>query len=125
MLATTAIIPVAMVYAVLLGIFVVGWISSQQTLIQTNAPDSHLGRIFGVLGTLTALGMIAGSVAAGTLSDHVGTPTMIYVAAGCYAAGAFVVATFVRRSVKHAIGVLHSPPTNQSAPSPCQQEEHS
>ena len=104
-LATIAIVPVAMVCAVLLGIFVVGWISSQQTLIQTNVPDSHLGRVFGVFGTLTALGMIAGSVAAGTLSDHVGTPTMIYVAAGCYTAGALVVATFVRKSVKQAIGV--------------------
>lgn len=99
-LATIPIIPVTMVCAVLLGIFVVGWISSQQTLIQTSVPDSHLGRVYGALGTLTAVGMIVGSVAAGILSDHVGTPSMLYFAAGCYAAGALVVATFVRKRAK-------------------------
>lgn len=73
-LATIVIVPVVMVRAcaVLLGVFVVGWTSSQQTLIQTNAPDSHLGRVYGVLGTLAAVGMIAGSVAAGTHCDQVG-----------------------------------------------------
>ena len=79
---------VAMVAAIGLGIFVVGWISNQQLLIQQNTPDTFLGRVFGIQRTISAAGMIIGSIAAGALADTLGIHNMLYLAAaGYFAAG--------------------------------------
>lgn len=78
-------VPVALVGAGFLGIFVVMWITSQQTLIQTTIADNYLGRVYGTLGTITAATLILGSILAGTLADIVGINALFYAAAACYA----------------------------------------
>jgi predicted MFS family arabinose efflux permease len=90
MLVLMAAVPrpaVAMGAAIGLGIFVTGWITNQQYLIQRTAPDSYLGRLFGIQGTISATGMIVGSVAAGTMADLVGIQNMLFLAAAGYLAG--------------------------------------
>ncbi|MBA2715859.1 MAG: MFS transporter [Propionibacteriales bacterium] len=90
MIVAVPLVPVALVGAAFLGIFVVGWITNQQTLIQTNVADQYLGRVYGVLGTITALSLIIGSLLAGLLAERVGVPPLLFGAAGCYAAAGLI-----------------------------------
>lgn len=84
------LVPVALIMAGFLGIFVVNWSTNQQTLIQTNIADAYLGRAYGVLGTITALAMIIGSLLAGGLAETLGVPPLLYGAAACYVAAALI-----------------------------------
>lgn len=84
MLVAIPHVPAALIGAGFLGVFVVTWITSQQTLIQTTVADNYLGRVYGTLGTITAATLILGSILAGTLADVVGINTLFYAAAGCY-----------------------------------------
>lgn len=103
-LALMAAVPhpvVAMVAAVVLGVFVTGWITQQQFLIQHTTPDSYLGRVFGIQRTISAIGMIIGSVVAGALADTFGIHTMLYFAAAGYlAAGCWLLARYKAGRVK-------------------------
>ena len=47
--------PVSMACAVAIGIPAVGWIASQQTLLQKSVADAYLGRVFGAFSATTAL----------------------------------------------------------------------
>lgn len=90
-LALMAAVPrpmIAMAAAIALGIFVAGWLTNQQLLIQQNTPSTHLGRVFGIQRTISATGMIIGSVAAGTLAATLGIHNMLYLAAAGYLAAA-------------------------------------
>jgi len=84
-LVAVPVVPVALIAAGFLGLFVVGWATSQQSLIQTNVADRYLGRTYGVLGTITAVTLIIGSLLAGALADSIGVPALLYGAALCYA----------------------------------------
>lgn len=77
-------VAVALACAALLGVFVVLWLTHQQTLIQTHVPDRYLGRAYGVFGTATAVTLIAGSLLAGVLADQIGVDALFYGAACCY-----------------------------------------
>jgi predicted MFS family arabinose efflux permease len=86
-LVAVPLVPVALIAAGFLGVFVVGWATSEQTLIQGNVADRYLGRTYGVLGTITAVTLLIGSLVAGALADRVGVPPLLYSAAVCYVAG--------------------------------------
>ncbi|MBO0812616.1 MAG: MFS transporter [Microlunatus sp.] len=90
LLVVLPLVAAALVCAGFLGIFVVLWISSQQTLIQTTVADDCLGRVYGTLGTITAATLILGSILAGTLADVVGINTLFCAAAGCYATAGLI-----------------------------------
>ncbi len=86
-------VPVVLVGAGVLGVLVVGWLASQQTLLQTHTADRYLGRVFGALGTVTAITLIIGSLIGGGLADTLGIPALLYVSAALYlAAGLIAVA---------------------------------
>ena len=53
-----------MACAVALGIPAVGWIASQQTLLQKSVADEYLGRVFGAFSATTALMLFVGSLSA-------------------------------------------------------------
>lgn len=84
---------VALIGAGLSGIFVVGWTANQQTLIQTHVPATHLGRVYGTLGSLGAAAMIIGSLVAGPLAELAGVAPALYAAGAVYliAGGAAVI----------------------------------
>jgi predicted MFS family arabinose efflux permease len=111
-------VPAALVGAGFLGIFVVMWISSQQTLIQTTVADDYLGRVYGTLGTITAATLILGSIFAGTLANIIGINTLFCAAAICYASAGFTMA--LRSSKDHAGSGGRSRPTAQSQASGCE-----
>jgi hypothetical protein len=51
-----------------LGIPAVGWIASQQTLLQKSVADQYLGRVFGAFSATAALMLFGGSLSAGALT---------------------------------------------------------
>jgi predicted MFS family arabinose efflux permease len=75
------------------GVTSVGWLISEQTLLQTLTPDAVRGRVFGAYGTTLGLVQLTASIVAGVLGDRVGiVPTLdvgslLYVAAGVLAVG--------------------------------------
>ena len=70
--ATVPVAPVSMACAVALGVPAVGWIASQQTLLQKSVADEFLGRVFGAFAATTALMLFVGSLASGALGDVAG-----------------------------------------------------
>jgi predicted MFS family arabinose efflux permease len=84
---TVSFAPVSMVCAVALGIPAVGWIASQQTLLQKSVADEFLGRVFGAFSATTALMLFFGSLSAGVFGDLAGiVPLLVVSAAMCCAA---------------------------------------
>lgn len=107
------IVPAAMIAAGLLGVFIVGWTTSQQTLIQTNVANQFLGRAYGVFGTITAVTLILGSLLAGALADRIGVPALLAGAALCYAVAglwALVGVRLLHRHRQHRLDNPVSPP---------------
>ena len=68
----------------LIGVLVIPGMAGQQTLLQTNADDQLLGRVFGALGTTMAVTMLIGSLAGGWLAQVVGVVPLLNVAAVLY-----------------------------------------
>jgi MFS family permease len=75
------VLPVVLPVLVLMGISVIPWIVSLQTLLQTNSDDAYRGRVFGAFGTTTTLLMFVGSALAGLLTDQVGAIPLMNSAA--------------------------------------------
>ena len=67
-----------------MGVLVIPGMAGQQTLLQTNADDQLLGRVFGALGTTMAVTMLIGSLAGGALAQVVGVVPLLNVAAVLY-----------------------------------------
>lgn len=84
-------IPLILTITLLLGVPIIGWLTSQQTLLQTGAPDEFRGRVFGAWGMTNALTGLLGTGLASGLGDVVGIVPLLNVAAGVYA-GAGVLA---------------------------------
>jgi MFS family permease len=72
------------------GVPVVGFFVSVTTLLQEQAPDRYRGRVFGALGTTTALLTLLGMGLAAGLSDRVGIVPMLDVMGALYLAGGLV-----------------------------------
>jgi predicted MFS family arabinose efflux permease len=84
--ASVPLAPVSMACAVALGIPAVGWIASQQTLLQKSVADEYLGRVFGAFSATTALMLFVGSLASGALADVAGIVSLLIVSAIMYCA---------------------------------------
>jgi predicted MFS family arabinose efflux permease len=85
-LAGVPLVPVSMACAVAIGIPAVGWIASQQTLLQKSVADEYLGRVFGAFSATTALMLFFGSLSAGALGDLAGIVPLLMVSAIMYCA---------------------------------------
>jgi MFS family permease len=96
------LVVVSMAGAVLLGVLAVGWLASQQTLLQTNVADRYLGRAFGAFNTTNALTLLLGTLLAGALADFAGVPSLLYMSAVLYsAAGALALLLLTHHREKH------------------------
>lgn len=92
------VIPVMLGVQLALGPAVVGWLSSQQTLLQTAAEDQYRGRILGAVGTVSSLMALLGIGLGSLLGEVVGIVPMYNLSALLYA-GAGVLALILFRSV--------------------------
>jgi predicted MFS family arabinose efflux permease len=70
----------------LVGITVLMWIVSVQTMLQKNTPDHLRGRVFGTFGMVNMLLMLIGSGFAGLLADRLGSVILMTAAAAIYLA---------------------------------------
>jgi MFS family permease len=98
--ATVPLTPVTMACAVALGIPAVGWIASQQTLLQNSVADEYLGRIFGAFSATTALMLFVGGLSAGALGDIVGIVPLLIISAATYRAAALLALMLLGRTHK-------------------------
>ena len=78
------LLEVALPLLVLVGIPLMAWIVSLQTILQQATEDKYRGRIFGSFGTLSALLMFFGTFIAGGLADLVGALILMTAAALIY-----------------------------------------
>jgi MFS family permease len=76
------VIPVELVVLFLAGFPAVGWLVSEQTLLQTLVEDRFRGRVFGAYNTSASLLNIAGLMIAGLLALPVGLAVMLHVSVG-------------------------------------------
>jgi MFS family permease len=82
---------------VAVGIPGIGFLTGIQSLTQSTAPDGYRGRIFGTVGTTMGLLGLIGTIAAGTVTDHLGVVTVLNIqGAGYILAGMLIVAQLPR-----------------------------
>ena len=76
---------------VLVGIPGISSQAARTTILQTHVEDAFRGRVFGSLGTTSALLMLVGTTVAGTTGDLLGPIALLNVQGGAYiVAGTFV-----------------------------------
>jgi MFS family permease len=81
----------ALVGMVIVGIPATAMQVGLTTLQQTLTTDSHRGRAIGLFGTVAALGMMIGTVAAGFLGESIGILQMLVVQGSGYILGGLIV----------------------------------
>jgi predicted MFS family arabinose efflux permease len=96
--AAVPLAPVSMVCAVALGIPAVGWIASQQTLLQKSVADEYLGRVFGAFSATTALMLFVGSLASGALADFAGIVPLLIASAIMYCVAGLLALSLLGRA---------------------------
>ncbi len=69
---------------VLVGVPGLGIGASFTTLLQRSVPDDYRGRVFGLMGTVSALLMLTGTLIAGTLGNAVGPTLLLTIQGGSY-----------------------------------------
>jgi MFS family permease len=67
-----------------IGVTAAAWSISSETLLQLGTSDQFRGRIFGALGTITALASLAGMVLAGALTDQIGLVLIMSISGGLF-----------------------------------------
>jgi len=87
---TVPFVLVSMACAVALGVPAVGWIASQQTLLQESVTNEFLGRIFVAAKAKTTFMIFAGSLAAGALGDVAEIVPLFIFSAVIYCAAALL-----------------------------------
>ena len=60
------------------------WIVSSETLLQLGTSNQFRGRIFGTLGTTSAMASLVGMLFAGTLADMIGLVPILCISGGLY-----------------------------------------
>lgn len=75
-------LPVVLALSFLMSIPLVGSGAGLQTLLQTGVPDGYRGRVYGALGTTSALIGLASIWLAGAVGERLGIVPMLSVAAG-------------------------------------------
>ncbi|MEZ4864911.1 MAG: MFS transporter [Caldilineaceae bacterium] len=86
----------------LLGMATIGWLSTQQSLLQSGVTDALRGRVFGVYRAANGLMLLIGTSTASVLGDRIGISPVLIASAALYAlAGLF--ALFVVPSSEHRV----------------------
>ena len=75
---------IGLVLIMLVGLPTIGFGAAFATLLQRTVRDNHRGRVFGLMGTISALLMLAGTVIAGILGDAVGPTALLTIQGGSY-----------------------------------------
>ena len=66
------------------GVAAAAWIISSETMLQLGTSDQFRGRIFGTLGTTSALASLVGMLLAGALADLLGLVLILSISGGLY-----------------------------------------
>jgi MFS family permease len=66
------------------GVAASAWLISSETLLQLGTSDQFRGRIFGTLGTTSALASLVGMLLAGVLADLVGLVLILSISGGLF-----------------------------------------
>lgn len=75
---------IALPIMVLVGIPLIAWIVSLQTIFQQATADEYRGRVFGTFGMVTALLMAVGAAMAGGITDIIGSEILMIVSSLIY-----------------------------------------
>ena len=97
----------AIVLVSLIGVAIMAWIISIETLLQSNVADRYRGRVFGAFGAVGALAMLVGMGLASGLGDKLGVVPMLDVSGVFYISAGFV-ALFLMRGTVAAQPALQS-----------------
>ncbi len=89
---------IALILFVLVGIPGVGMLTGVNTLLQTAVTDEYRGRIFGAVGTTSALLMLLGTTLAGVLGDLLGVVTVLNIQGFMYVLAGMLVLFLLRAS---------------------------
>jgi hypothetical protein len=79
------------------GVAVMAWVIGSETLLQVSVADQFRGRIFGTLGTTSALMSLGGMGLAGALGDFLGVVRIMSIAAGLYFVSGMVAWVMLRQ----------------------------
>jgi hypothetical protein len=71
-------------------------LAGAMTLLQSAAADSHRGRVFGALGAVEGVAVVAGTIAAGFLGQSVGIIPVLAAQGGGYVVGGIAVLIALR-----------------------------
>jgi MFS family permease len=96
----------ALVGMVIVGVPGAAMMAGIATLQQTQAPDSHRGRVIGAIGALGAVGSLVGAIGAGVLGEVLPVVLLLVVQGSGYVIGALVVASMTRG---RRIGTVRQP----------------
>jgi MFS family permease len=66
------------------GVAASAWLICSETLLQLGASNQFRGRIFGTLGTTSALASLAGMLLAGSLADLLGLVPILCISGSLY-----------------------------------------
>lgn len=102
---TLASLPLLLLSALLAGVSVVCWLTSQQAMLQCHVIDRFRGRVFGLLGTTSAVALLVGSGVAGVGGEIVGIVPLLMMAGGLYLL-AGVIALVVFGRLEPSLGTL-------------------
>ncbi len=89
-------IAIGLALFVLVGIPGVGFSTGVTTLLQTSVEDKYRGRIFGAMGTTSAILMLLGTTLAGLLGDSLGVVTVLNTQGGMYVLAGICVLVLLR-----------------------------
>lgn len=78
------VLPLVIVLNILVGIPAVGFFVVTRTLVQQHVTDDLRGRVFGTLGTTSALCLLGGMMGAGVIGELVSAATVLNVAGMLY-----------------------------------------
>jgi MFS family permease len=84
---------------VMVGIPGVAMMSGMESLLQTNAPEQYLGRVFGALGAAMALFGVIGSGIAGWLGARYGAVTLLNIQGAGYIVIGVLLTPFIKSAV--------------------------
>jgi MFS family permease len=105
--ANIPVLVVVLPLIALMGLFIVGFFVTTQTLIQLNVADHYRGRVAGALGMTTALMSLLGMLIASALASSAGAVGLLDCS-GTLTALAGVVAVVMLRGEKRNAGSSHS-----------------
>ena len=105
----------ALVLMAVVGIPASGFGAGYTTLMQTNVTDKLLGRVFGVVGTTSAFGMLLGMGTAGVLSDRLSVVPVINIQGVVYFLAGLLVLAFVRPRLTKVSSLQATAPADEQA----------